>query len=54
MVDPDGRPWLVDFDQAGAASDPALLERDRAVLLAALTTLVGPERAKRTSEATLV
>jgi undecaprenyl-diphosphatase len=54
LVDSDGRPWLVDFDQAGAASDPALLERDRAVLLAALTTLVGPERAKRTSEATLV
>jgi glycosyltransferase 2 family protein len=54
LVDSDGRPWLVDFDQAGAASDRALLERDRAVLLAALTPLVGPERAKRTSEATLV
>jgi glycosyltransferase 2 family protein len=54
MVDGDGRPWLVDFDQARAASDRALLDRDRADLLAALTTLVGPERAKRTSEATLV
>jgi undecaprenyl-diphosphatase len=54
MVDPDGRPWLVDFDQARAASDRALLERDRAGLLAALTAQVGPERAKRTSEATLV
>ena len=54
LVDDDGRPWLVDFDQAGAASDRALLERDRAELLAALTALVGPERAKRTSEATLV
>jgi membrane-associated phospholipid phosphatase/tRNA A-37 threonylcarbamoyl transferase component Bud32 len=54
LVDADSRPWLVDFDHAGAASDRALLERDRADLLAALTTLVGPERAKRTSEATLV
>jgi len=54
MVDPDGRPWLVDFDQARAASAGALLERDRAELLAALGALVGPERAKRTSEAALV
>ncbi|HEV2870528.1 MAG TPA: phosphatase PAP2 family protein [Actinomycetota bacterium] len=54
MVDPDGQPWLVDFDQARAASASDLLERDRAELLAALTTLVGPERAKRTSEASLV
>ena len=54
MVDPDGRPWLVDFDQAHAASGSAMVERDRAELLAALTALVGPERAKRTSEATLV
>jgi len=50
----DSRPWLVDFDQARAASDRALLDRDRADLLAALGALVGPERAKRTSEATLV
>jgi membrane-associated phospholipid phosphatase/predicted Ser/Thr protein kinase len=54
LVDPDGRSWLVDFDQARAASNSALLERDRAQLLAALGALVGPERAKRTSEATLV
>ena len=54
LVDGDGRPWLVDFDQAQAASDRALLDRDRADLLAALGALVGPERAKRTSEATLV
>jgi glycosyltransferase 2 family protein len=54
MVDGDGRPWLVDYDQAQAASGTALLERDRAELLAALSALVGPERAKRTSEATLV
>jgi undecaprenyl-diphosphatase len=54
MVDPDGRPWLVDFDQSRAASRGPLLDRDRAELLAALAALVGPERAKRTSEATLV
>jgi membrane-associated phospholipid phosphatase/predicted Ser/Thr protein kinase len=54
MVDGDGRPWLVDYDQAQAASGRALLERDRAELLAALSALVGPERARRTSEATLV
>jgi glycosyltransferase 2 family protein len=54
VVDGDGRPWLVDFDQARAASDGAVAARDRAELLAALTALVGAERAKRTSEATLV
>ena len=54
MVDPDGRPWLVDFDQSGAASGSDLQERDRAELLAALTSLVGPERAKRAAEAALV
>ena len=54
MVDTGGRPWLVDFDQARAAVASALQDRDRAELLAALTALVGPERAKRTSEASLV
>jgi len=54
VADGDGRPWLVDYDQARAASGTALLERDRAELLAALSALVGPERAKRTSEATMV
>jgi membrane-associated phospholipid phosphatase/tRNA A-37 threonylcarbamoyl transferase component Bud32 len=54
MVDPEGRPWLVDFDQAHAASGGVMVERDRAELLAALAALVGPERAKRTSETTLV
>jgi undecaprenyl-diphosphatase len=55
LVAEDGQPWLIDFDQAqAAASDRALLERDRADLLAAVGALVGPERAKRTSEATLV
>jgi glycosyltransferase 2 family protein len=54
MVDPDGQPWLVDFDQSRAASGSDLQERDRAELLAALTSLVGLERAKRTAEAALV
>jgi glycosyltransferase 2 family protein len=54
MVGDDGQPWLVDFDQSRAAVAGAPLDRDRAELLAALTTMVGPERAKRTSEATLV
>jgi glycosyltransferase 2 family protein len=54
MVDADGQPWLVDFDQSRAASGSDLQAQDRAELLAALTTLVGPERAKRTSGAALV
>jgi glycosyltransferase 2 family protein len=54
VVDQDRRPWLVDFDQATAAAGRTLLDRDRAELLAALGALVGPERAKRTSEATRV
>ena len=54
MVDEKALPWLVDLDRAQAASDRTLLALDRADLLAALGALVGPERAKRTSEATLV
>ena len=54
MVDTGGRPWLVDFDQARAAVASTLQDRDRAELLAALTALVGPERANRTSQASLV
>ena len=54
MVDEEGRPWLVDFDQSRVDPDKAALERDRAELLAGLTALVGRERAERTAEATLV
>jgi tRNA A-37 threonylcarbamoyl transferase component Bud32 len=54
MVDPDGRPWLVDFDQARAAAHGPPLERDRAELLEALGALVGPERARRTSQTAMV
>jgi len=54
MVDPDGRPWLVDFDQARAAAQGPPLERDRAELLEALGALVGPERARRTSQTAMV
>jgi glycosyltransferase 2 family protein len=54
MVDEEGRPWLVDFDQSRVDPDKAALERDRAELLAGLTALVGRERAQRTAEASLV
>jgi glycosyltransferase 2 family protein len=54
MIDERRQPWLVDYDQARAASGTALLERDRAELLAALGALVGPERARRAAETTLV
>jgi undecaprenyl-diphosphatase len=54
MADEEGRPWLVDFDQSRADPDKAALERDRAELLAALTAMVGRERAQRTAEASLV
>ena len=54
MVDTGGGPWLVDFDQARAAVASTLRDRDRAELLAGLTALVGPERANRTSQASLV
>ena len=54
MVDTDGRPWLVDFDQARVAPASEPIERDRAELLEALGGLVGQERARRSSEATLV
>jgi len=36
LVDRDGRPWLVDFDQAVAGADRRLLARDLADLEAAL------------------
>mgnify|MGYP003296668207 CR=1 FL=1 len=41
MVDTDGRPWLVDFDQSRVVGQGPLLERDRTELLAALSALVG-------------
>jgi hypothetical protein len=46
MVGGDAAPWLVDFDQAAAAAGPRLLQRDTATLVANLTRLVGPDRAR--------
>jgi undecaprenyl-diphosphatase len=54
VVDADGAPWLVDFDQATAAADPRLRQRDRTMLLAALSNLVGPDRAHASADAALV
>lgn len=45
VVDADGEPWLVDFDEATPAADPRLRQRDTSMLLAALSRLVGPDRA---------
>lgn len=45
MVDPDGRPWLVDWGFAEAGATDRLLAVDVAELLAATACLVGPERA---------
>jgi glycosyltransferase 2 family protein len=41
MVDGDGRPWLVDFDQAVAGADQQLLDRDVADLEDALAGQAG-------------
>jgi glycosyltransferase 2 family protein len=51
MVDQEGRPWLVDFDQAAHAADERPLAHDTAALLAGLGGLVGPERAEAAREA---
>jgi tRNA A-37 threonylcarbamoyl transferase component Bud32 len=41
MVDGDGRAWLVDFDQAVAGADDALIARDQQALDAMLAERVG-------------
>jgi glycosyltransferase 2 family protein len=51
MVDGDAAPWLVDFDRAAAAAGQRLLQRDTATLVAALTRLVGPDRARAPADA---
>ena len=47
LVDPGGRPWLLDFGFAEAAASGRRLAGDVAELLASLACLVGPERAVR-------
>ncbi|HEX8133736.1 MAG TPA: phosphatase PAP2 family protein, partial [Actinomycetes bacterium] len=49
LVDPDGRPWLLDFGFAEAAASPRPLAGDVAELLASLAGLVGPDRAVRSA-----
>jgi undecaprenyl-diphosphatase len=49
----DAAPWLVDFDRASAAADQRLLQRDDRTLLAALSALVGPDRARASADAAL-
>jgi glycosyltransferase 2 family protein len=45
MVDPSGRPWIVDFSFAELAASARQMDLDVAELLASLAILVGPERA---------
>ena len=44
VVDGNGDPWLVDFDQASPAAGDRLLERDEDELRAALGPAAPPER----------
>jgi membrane-associated phospholipid phosphatase/tRNA A-37 threonylcarbamoyl transferase component Bud32 len=52
MVDDRGQPWLVDFDQSVHAGEE-LQALDVGSLLAALTRMVGPDRARAAAEAAL-
>jgi glycosyltransferase 2 family protein len=45
VVDPDGRPWLVDFDHATAVAPERLRQADLVELLVSLAARVGPARA---------
>jgi glycosyltransferase 2 family protein len=45
VVDDDGRPWLVDFDHAGAAASERARQADLVELLVALATRFGAARA---------
>jgi glycosyltransferase 2 family protein len=53
LVDPDGRPWLLDFGFAEAAASPRRLAGDVAELLASLACLVGADRAARSATGVL-
>ncbi|HKE99317.1 MAG TPA: phosphatase PAP2 family protein [Actinomycetes bacterium] len=50
VVDGEGRPWLVDFDQAAVADGP-LIARDESALSATLGRLAGPDRDRDRSAA---
>jgi glycosyltransferase 2 family protein len=49
LVDPDGRPWLLDFGFAEAAASRRRLAGDVAQLLASLACLAGADRAVRSA-----
>ena len=49
VVDPAGRPWVMDFGFAQSVASPRRLAQDRAELLASLATVTGPERAVTTA-----
>jgi RIO-like serine/threonine protein kinase len=53
MVDEPGRVWLVDFDQAEAATSQALLDRDLAALVAALDGVADAALVRATAERAL-
>lgn len=50
MVDEQDQIWLVDFDRAEAAASQALLDRDLAILLAALDEVADPALVRATAE----
>lgn len=53
LIDPDGRPWLIDFGFAEVAASEALLAADLAQTLSALAVIVGASRAVDSAIATL-
>jgi membrane-associated phospholipid phosphatase len=53
MVDEDGRPWLVDFDNATAVAPERQRQADLIELLVSLAVRLGPERALAGAEAAL-
>jgi len=53
MVDPSGRPWVVDFSFAELAASRRQMDLDVAELLASLALLVGPDRAVASAAAVI-
>jgi glycosyltransferase 2 family protein len=53
LVDPDGRPWLLDFGFAETSASGRWLAGDVAELLASLACVVGPDRAVHSAIGTL-
>ncbi len=53
LVDEVGQAWIVDFASAQSAASPRALDNDVAELLAATSSIVGPERAVAAARAVL-